>query len=505
MRVVVSPRPFLGEGVARQIEVPRDKSLTHRAYILAAMGRGKSRVYDPLDGDDCLATRTCIESLPGVRTVQIDDVPRTLMIESPGASAWAGAPPEAPVDAQWDCRNSGTSARLMTAVAVAMPGRRVRIVGDTSLSRRPMARLGVLLNAMGADIRLVEKEGLPVIIQGAALKGATLEIAVPSAQLLGACLLAGLRAKGRTIVELPMGARAHTERMLQALGVKLTITMTSAGRKRIEMDGPQELPGGQEWRIPGDPSSASFFWALAATTNLTITTSDVCVDEERIGSLDVMKRLGAKVTLSEAAPHGASEWVGLRIGGVRGVASPWDVGTVTVRGQSATRLAMAEGPSEGDELVLDSQTCLRALDEIPVLAVASALMRAGRTRFCGLSELRRKESDRVSGMIRLLEVVGVKASASGDDLMVQSPGGLALRRLKGGKTSTFDPDGDHRLAMAAAILAAVVGPIEIVCPNVVRISYPGFFETLSQFAEVTDPESESGTEADRGEQVALSR
>jgi 3-phosphoshikimate 1-carboxyvinyltransferase len=338
--------------------------------------------------------------------------------------------PDAPLDAA----NSGTTMRLLSGVLAGQPGLDVELVGDASLSRRPMRRVIDPLTRMGAQI--TSDGGRPPLrIRGAALSAIDFTPDVPSAQVKSAVLLAGLFANGTTRVRETVATRDHTERAFEAFGIRF-----ADERGALAVTGGQRFAG-RELEVPGDVSSAAF-WALAAAAR---PGSDVILDNvglnpTRTAVLDALRRWGADVSIEQLHANGGEPR-----------------GTIHVRYGTV------------GELALTAADVPALIDEIPALAGMAAA--GGKLRVSGAAELRVKESDRISALVSGLRALGARAEEWADGFSVD--GG----RLTGG---TADAAGDHRLAMAFAIAAlAADAPSTILGADVVRISYPGFFDTLA--------------------------
>ena len=417
-------RPLVGG-----VDVPGDKSISHRALLLSALAEGTSSITGLSGGDDVTRTRHAIDALGAVVT----DDGALVMVE--GGRTRLSAP-----SSTIDLGNSGTGMRLLAGVVAGVPGT-TRLTGDNSLRSRPMDRVADPLALMGANVKGDGPRCLPPLtITGQALRGIDYTPPMASAQVKSALLLAGLHAEGETVVREPISTRAHTEEMLEAAGADIDVEPMGEGR--IVRLRPSIL-GARSWEVPGDPSQAAF-WVVAGAVvpGSRVTVDQVHLGAERIGFLHVLIRMGADVTLHD-------------IGG--------DVGTITTSFSTlvGTTVESTEIPS---------------LDEIPILAVA-ALVAAGPTRFRNVGELRVKESDRLEGTARLVRAFGGVATVEGDDLVV------------GGGTvptpGTIDAEGDHRMAMAAAVAAAAV-PSEqrsiVQGWDAVATSYPGFADTLDRLA-----------------------
>jgi 3-phosphoshikimate 1-carboxyvinyltransferase len=410
-----------------RVRVPGDKSISHRYALLAALGKGSSLISGFAPGADCRATLACLARL-GVRIDRrlVDD----RIIVSVEGSQGRLATPADPLDAS----NSGTTMRLLAGVLAGQPGLEAHLVGDASLSRRPMRRVIDPLTRMGAVI--TSRSGRPPLqIRGAALTAIDFTPDVPSAQVKSAVLLAGLLATGTTRVHERVPTRDHTERAFAEFGIRLEMDRAS-----LAVQGGQRLEG-RNVDVPGDISSAAF-WAMAAAARpgSDVTLENVGLNPTRTAVLDVLRRWGAEIEVEPSATAGGEPR-----------------GTIHVRhgGQGDLTLTPLEVPA--------------LIDEIPGLAGMAAA--AGRLHVSGAAELRVKESDRISALVAGLRALGARAEEWADGFSIE--GG----RLTGGRA---DAAGDHRLAMAFAIAAlAADGPSTIVGADAVGISYPGFFETLA--------------------------
>ena len=400
--------------------VPGDKSLSHRALILAAMAAGVSRVAGAGPGDDVSTTRRALARLG----VAFD---RDL-VSSPGVEAWTA--PSAPIDAG----NSATTLRLLAGALAGRPYP-ATLVGDASLMRRPMRRLVAPLAALGAAVEVGPGGRPPVTVGGGALHGADISVPVPSAQVRSACALAALQAAGRSTITSPPGFRDHTERWLEAMGL---------GRRLSEVSF-QVLPGlvvPGVWEVPGDLSSASFLLAAAALRpGSEVTVRSVTLNPGRTGFLDILEAAGARVELRAT-----------------GLTRGDPVGDVTVVGEELRPVRVA------------GALAVRALDELLLVAVLGAAT-TGETVVSGAAELRAKETDRAAAAVRLVRSLGGEAAEVPDGFTVHGRGGLV-----GGE---IDASGDHRLAMAAAI-AAVISPggVTVRGFEAAAVSWPGFAESL---------------------------
>lgn len=414
--------------VGGSISVPGDKSITHRALILAALSPTTSRLRGALTSHDARSTARVLRQLGALigplREGAEVSVRGMTRLRRPGSAL--------------HCGNSGTTARLMTGVLAAHPFRSV-VTGDVSLRKRPMRRVTEPLELMGAQFEGPDPDRLPLAIQGGASKAIEWRLPVSSAQLKGAILLAAAVAGVEAAVLEPAGlSRDHTERMLRSLGFTVA---NSDGWIRF-------LPSGEfaplDLEIPGDPSSAAFLVGaalLAESGNLHI--RGVGVNPTRTGFIGVMRRMGAMI---ESTPQGDRS------------------------GEPTADLLVS--PSELVATEVEPGEIPGLIDEIPMLAVLASRAR-GTTIFKEVGELRVKESDRLSLLADNLRAIGGKAAVHGNNLVVEGVG-LAPKGL-------ITTAGDHRIAMAFGVLARVPGA-EVRIDNMAcaSVSFPGFWETLDR-------------------------
>lgn len=412
------------------VRVPGDKSLSHRAVLFAAMAEGVSKLSGVLDSADVRSTVGAVRAL-GAR-VELDSQPDGSLAGT--VEGWGARGPRQPT-APVDCGNSGTTARLLLGVLSGWPVT-VTLVGDESLSRRPMGRVTEPLTAMGARFAMSPGGTLPVTVHGSAqLKPYSFASPVASAQVKTSVLLAGVRAGGGVRVVEPARSRDHSERLLPAFGVSLK---ADPENRSASLCGPQLLTAAAV-TVPGDPSSAAFIAAAAALVpGSAVEIPGVSLNETRIGFARVLQRMGADLS-AELEQRAGTEPVGT----IRVVYAP-ELHGCTV--------AAAEVPS--------------LVDEVPVLALVAATAR-GTTRFEGVGELRVKESDRLTAVTEGLAALGVTARSGPDWLEVEGPARLTAAHL--------DSLGDHRLAMTWALAGMVAnGPVDIERFDAVEVSYPGF-------------------------------
>jgi len=420
--------------IAGTLVVPGDKSIGHRALLFAALAAGRSVVRGLPPGADVRTTRRAVEALG----VTVRDEAGAVIVEGRGWDGLARDPAAAPL--ALDCGNSGTTARLLLGLLSGRPGR-FTLVGDASLSRRPMGRVTRPLAAFGAAIE--GSETLPLTVEGRTLRAARVATGVASAQVKSALVLAALQADGESTIEEPEPTRDHTERMLAAMGAAIA-PVAGGAAWRVAGGCPRLAP--LDLVVPGDPSSAAFLVGLAsALPGSALAVRGVALNPRRIGFLRVLRRMGAGLHWSEDG------------------AVPEPTGTIEVLGG---RLA---GTTIAGQDVVD------AIDELPLLAVLAAVAE-GETRIEGAAELRVKESDRIAATLALLRAFGAACEERPDGFVVA--GGA---RLAG---TAFDARGDHRIAMAGAVAAALAdGPSSLTGGEWVTISYPAFFEDLERLAE----------------------
>jgi len=448
MRAHITP----GGRVEGDARVPGDKSIAHRWLLLAATADGPSRLLSLPSGLDTLATARCLAALvPPVRPALEAWGSSPGVADERHGSTWNGERSTLDLDTldlrgegrgslrpvgeqPLDCGNSGTTMRLLAGLVAACPFESV-LSGDASLSSRPMERIAEPLRAMGADVRTSDGHP-PISIRGGRLVGARVEPIVPSAQVKGAVLLAGLAAEGTTTVVEVAGTRDHTERALRALGAPVGVD-----RAEVTLRGPFQH-GGLDGTVPGDPSAAAFLLAAAALTGGGVSILDVGMNPTRLGYLEVLSRMGLEVEVQVEAEE---------IGEPRGT-----LASRAVDGVSPVVVSAAEMPS--------------VIDEVPVLA-ALAVHADGESRFEGGRELRVKESDRLAALERGLRSLGGSIRVEGDDLVVEG-GGLA-----GG---TVVPADDHRIVMSLVVASlAARGPSVIEGIEAAAVSFPGFVPALT--------------------------
>jgi len=426
--ILIRPAP---SGVRGSITLPGDKSISHRAVMFAAIARGESRIVNCSGGGDNRSTISAFRALG----VEINQRETEILVKGKG---WHGL---RAATGTIDCGNSGTTMRLLSGLLAARPFDS-RLDGDSSLRSRPMKRVMAPLGEMGAEI--VSEGGdnrAPLRIHGKPLCGISYRSAVASAQVKSALLLAGLQARGRTTVWEPERSRDHTERMLPAFGVPVHVNGTE-----VSVEGGQELRA-CDVEVPGDFSSAAFFLAAASIIpGSELRVREVGLNPTRTGALDALRAMGADIRVEHLHD---------------------------VCGEPVGDLLVYTSGLHGIELT--GELVVRAIDEIPILAVAAAFAR-GTTTIRDAQELRVKESDRLKALAVTLTTLGARVTELPDGLLIE--GGHELR---GGRVSSF---GDHRIAMALTVAGlAGTGVIVLEEGASVAISFPSFYSLVRDLTE----------------------
>lgn len=410
---------------------PGDKSITHRAVLFGALAEGETRLTAFNPGEDCANSVGAAIAL-GARVERSGDE-----LHIVGNGGRLRQP-----DSAIECGNSGTTMRLVSGIVARLEGE-TTLVGDASLSSRPMRRIAEPLERMGARVSgQGERLTAPLRIRGGALVAIAHAPEVASAQVAACVMLAGLAARGTTQITMPGPARDHTERMLPAFGVSVAVEPMAHGGRRMRLEGGQTLRAA-ELRVPGDPSAAAFLWALAAATpGAEVTARRVSLNPTRAGFLRVLEIMGVEVTVS-----------------AQGEEAGEPVGDVTVRGPRS--LKPFDVPAEWAPTLID---------EVPAWIVAASAAQ-GVSRVRGAAELRVKESDRISTLVDGLSACGLEAHAHADGLSV-----------RGGEPSggVVETRSDHRIAMAFAALGArSEHPVGLDDADCIRTSDPAFLDVLS--------------------------
>ncbi len=434
------------------LRVPSDKSLSHRALLLAALAHGKSEIRGLLPAGDVLGLAMALQGLG----VKISTVPPYCFVESQGLASWRE--PETVLD----MGNSGTATRLLLGLLAACPFSTF-LQGDASLQRRPMARVIKPLIEMGAFIHTRSQGRLPLVIQGRQpLRAIRYQLPVASAQVKSALLLAGLFCGSESEIIEPTPTRDHTERALKAMGIKLTTTDFANGglRHQLQPIGKETLAA-QRFDIPADISSAAFpMVAALLIEGSEIILQDVCLNPTRTGLLLCLTEMGANIKQLNPRQIGFEPVADLHI--------------------CASTLSAITTPAS---------RAASMIDEFPILAMACACAR-GTSRLTGLAELRVKESDRLQAIAQGLTACGVRVEIDGDDLIIHGEGTAP----KGGAPkgdALIKTDMDHRIAMSFLILGLVSQkPITIDDSSFINTSYPDFIGQMQSLgATLTQAES----------------
>ncbi|MGM0688235.1 MAG: 3-phosphoshikimate 1-carboxyvinyltransferase [Bacillota bacterium] len=419
--ITAPPEKFSGE-----LNIPGDKSITHRAAMLGALARGITEIHGYLNAEDCRSTFSCLKSLG----VKINTRGGRLFVEGRNMALKS---PSHPLEAG----NSGTTARLLLGILAGQPFS-ATITGDQSLRKRPMKRVVEPLRLMGASITAENDDDyLPLTINGANLQPLDYESPRASAQVKSAILLAGLYTEGITTVEEPYRSRNHTELMLSRFGASVKIEGC-----KVALQGRPILHGTQI-NIPGDISTAAFFMVAAAIMpGSELLLKNVGVNPTRSGIIDILNTMGAEIELQNKRDWGGEP-----------------AADILVRGGSRLKAASLSG-----------EIIPLLIDEIPILAVAASVAE-GKTVISGASELRVKESDRISALSGQLIKLGAAVEETEDGLIIEGK-----NVLRGAEVESY---GDHRIAMSLAVAGLVAkGETVIHGAEAINISYPGFMPAL---------------------------
>jgi 3-phosphoshikimate 1-carboxyvinyltransferase len=416
--------------VSGAIQLPGDKSISHRYAMLASIAEGPSKISNYSTGADCQSTLACMRALGAANESQDG------MVCVHGQGLDGLREPAAALDAG----NSGSTIRMLSGILAAQPFA-TTIGGDESLSKRPMQRIIQPLTQMGARIQAREDKFPPLAIQGAALHTVEYTLPVPSAQVKSCVLLAGLFANGRTTVHEPLRTRDHTELALREFGADVDVdglSISVTGRPRLE---------GRELRVPGDLSSAAFFLVAALIVGeSSLTIHGVGLNPTRSALLDFLAEMGAQIKILDVSSSGGEL-----------------IGDVLIR------------KSRVQGGVLEKARTAALIDEIPVLAVLGAASEEGLI-VRDASELRLKETDRIATIAENFKRMGLKIELSQDGFQV--PGRQQFHAAE------LDSFGDHRIAMAFSVAAlAADGPSTVLDADAASVSFPEFFDTLQRVAE----------------------
>lgn len=419
-------------GLRGILQVPGDKSISHRAVMLGSLANGKTEITGFLKGEDCFNTIQCLKKLG----VEIEENNDKIIINGKGFEGLS-EPREV-----LDVGNSGTTIRLLTGILASLPFASV-LVGDDSIAKRPMGRVTGPLKMMNAKIDGREHgHYTPLFIRGGNLTGIHYISPIASAQVKSSILLAGLNAKGRTTVTEPFRSRDHTERMLKTFGAHVEVSGTS-----VTVEGDQKLKG-TKIHVPGDISSAAFFLVAGLIVpNSEVTLTNVGMNETRVGIIDVLKKMGANIEISNETLFGEER-----------------VATITVR------------TSKLKGIEISGAFIPRLIDEIPAIAVL-ATQAEGVTVIRDAQELKVKETNRIDAVVNQLKTLGANIEATDDGMIIEGP-----TPLNGGEIDSF---GDHRIGMALA-LVGLISNEHIIVKNheAISISYPNFFHDLEMLKSI---------------------
>lgn len=424
-----------GQPLRGTVSVPGDKSITHRAIILSALGDGPTTISGYCRGEDCLNTARAFRAL-GVRVEESD---RLLVVH--GKGMWGLSEPEGPID----CGNSGTGIRLLAGVLAGQDFFSV-LTGDESIRRRPMGRVVKPLRQMGAIIAGRKGGELaPLALAGSKLRGITYQSPVASGQIKSALLLAALYAEGTTVISEPQLSRDHTERLFEYVGIPFRregLALSIEGRPSVRW-------GGAELKVAGDLSAAAFFLVGAAMVpGSDITVTGVGMNPTRTGLIDILARMGANIQVVNQRQESGEPVADLRM-------------------QAAHLKGIRIGPEDIPQTI----------DEFPILCVAAAVA-DGTTEVSGAEELRVKESDRIATMAAELRSMGARIHEKPDGLVIEGLGGRSGNgRLSGARCASHS---DHRVAMSLAVGALTAStPTVIEGTDCIETSFPEFDQKLA--------------------------
>ena len=439
-------RSHQGAGLAGCVQVPGDKSISHRALMFGLLAVGETRISGLLEGEDVLRTAEAIRRLGGE---VVRDGAGEWRVQGVGIGGL-----RAPEDILY-MGNSGTSARLLAGLVGGHP-----IVatfsGDASLNRRPMARIVEPLSRMG--VRFAGRQGhrLPMTLTGAdPVMPIEYQLPVASAQTKSAILLAGLNSRGKTTVIEPEPTRDHTEIMLRHMGAEIWVEDVTGGGRRITLQGQPELHP-TVFQVPGDPSSAAFLLVAALITpGSQVTVTGVGMNPLRTGLFECLKEMGAVLKLDNSRMEGGEH-----------------VADITVR--HCPLRAISPPPDRAPSMI----------DEYPILAIAAACAE-GRSELRGLAELRVKESDRLAAMAAGLAACGVQVQELPDGLIIEGRGGQS-RPIPGG--GTIATQMDHRIAMSFLVAGlAAERPVTVDDGAMIDTSFPGFAALMNGLGARIEP------------------
>jgi len=420
---------FTQPSLKGKLEVPGDKSISHRAVMFGSVAEGVTTISHFLEGEDCLSTIDCFRKLG----VTIEQNGTDVKVHGKGFAGLT-APNEV-----LDVGNSGTSIRLLLGLLAGLPFE-MTFTGDESIAKRPMKRVVGPLRQMGAQISGRDDGNLvPLTLKGSALTGIEYKLPVASAQVKSAILLAGLQAAGETTVIEKERTRDHTEKMIQSFGGEISVD-----GMRISVRGGQTLQGGQIY-VPGDISSAAFWLAAGAIVpGSEITIENVGLNPTRTGIIDVLQEMGADMDVILDKGTGSGE----------------EIGTITIRH------SQLHGTTIGGDIIP------RLIDEIPIIALV-ATQAKGQTIIKNAEELKVKETNRIDAIATQLGRLGAVITPTEDGLIIEGE-----QSLRGGKADSLT---DHRIGMTLSIASLLTdGPVELENEDAISVSYPSFFEDLDR-------------------------
>ncbi|HZG72192.1 MAG TPA: 3-phosphoshikimate 1-carboxyvinyltransferase [Chondromyces sp.] len=418
--------PFNETALRGTIEVPGDKSISHRSIMFGALAEGKTTIRHFLKGADCLSTISCFRKMG----VKIEELEEEIIVHGKG---WDGL--EEPAELL-DTGNSGTTTRLLLGILAGRPFHSV-MAGDESIAKRPMDRVATPLRQMGAQIAGREKgKFTPLAIQGTKLNGMHYTLPVASAQVKSAIIFAGLQAEGETVITEPLPTRDHTEKMILEFGG----VIERRGNDII-------VPGGQSFQatdvhVPGDISSAAFFLAAGAIIpDSEIVLENVGLNPTRIGIITVLQKMGADIEIQEKETNGE------------------ECGTIVIRTSNL------KGIEIGGELIPT------LIDEIPIIALI-ATQAEGETIIKDAEELKVKETNRIDTVVNELKKLGADIEATADGMIIKGKSRLT-------PLAEVSSHGDHRIGMMLSIASLLCEDnVTLKNPECIAVSYPNFFDDL---------------------------
>ena len=444
----------ISEIVKGEVKIPADKSITHRAFIFAALCKGTSIIQNPLLADDCLCTLKALGQLGAKYQINENNV---IIHGVDGIQGFKQT------DSDLYLGNSGTGARLLAGLLAGCDGLKVKITGDESLSSRPMKRIIEPLTKMGAEIKARENNFLPMEITGKKLNGIEYILPMPSAQVKSAILLAGLYANGETVIHEKIKSRNHTEKMLEFLGIGLLQGKLTAQKyfdkeqtaiqdssfhyaDVLHLDRIYQSLEPKKFTIPNDISSAAFFMVFGVLVSKEgLLLKNIGLNPTRIGIINILTRMEANLKISNRKSECGEE-----------------VGDIFVK------------KSKLKGTIINETEIPLLVDEIPIISLAAAFA-DGQTIINNAGELRHKESDRLAVIKNEFSKFGAEITEFGDDLIIT---GTDIKNMKGAKVSSHY---DHRIAMTQIIAGLIIdGEMEIDDISCINTSFPTFFDCLQQ-------------------------